>query len=86
MTGRFAVSKAGHDSGTCYIIVGEEGDFVYLCDGRKRKLEGPKKKRKKHIQITGRTVPEELLQRLKTGKRVRNEEVKYAIKQYLKDI
>lgn len=86
MTGRFATSKAGHDRKTCYVIVSEENDFVYLCDGRKRKLQSPKKKRKKHTQIADRTVSEELLKRLKAGERVWDEEIKFAIKQYLKNI
>ncbi|MCH5343649.1 MAG: KOW domain-containing RNA-binding protein [Acetatifactor sp.] len=86
MIGRFAASKAGHDRETCYVIVGEENDFVYLCDGQKRKLQNPKKKRKKHIQVADHTVLPELLGRLKAGERVWDEEIKYAIKQYLKDI
>ena len=34
MIGQFAVSKAGHDKGTLYVVVAREGDFVYLSDGR----------------------------------------------------
>lgn len=50
MVGEFARSKAGHDKGRLYIIVEESEDFVFLCDGRLRKLENPKCKRRKHIQ------------------------------------
>lgn len=44
MVGMFATSKAGHDKGQMYIIIKEEGNFVYLADGRTRTLEKPKKK------------------------------------------
>lgn len=82
MIGNFATSKAGHDKGQCYVIVGEEDDFVYLCDGRKRTVSGPKRKRKKHIQIINRTVAPELLDRLKHQKTVRDEEIKYEIRMF----
>jgi hypothetical protein len=41
MIGQFAVSKAGHDKGTLYVVVAREGDFVYLSDGR---LKTPQKR------------------------------------------
>ena len=47
MLGEFATSKAGHDKDRLYMIVGEEGECVYLCDGRLRGVEHPKKKKKK---------------------------------------
>ena len=45
MMGQFVISKAGHDKGTVYVIVAEEGEFVYLTDGRLKKPDKPKKKR-----------------------------------------
>ena len=50
MCGMLARSKAGHDAKTLYLVCRTEGDFVYLCDGRLRKFDSPKKKNKKHIQ------------------------------------
>ena len=82
MIGQFVTSKAGHDKGTLYVVTGEEGDFVYLCDGRLKLLEAPKKKRRRHIQIVNSTVEEGLRERLAAGGPVRDEEIKYAIKQY----
>lgn len=46
MIGELATSKAGHDKDRLYMIVGEEGECVYLCDGRLRGVEHPKKKKK----------------------------------------
>lgn len=82
MTGQFAVSKAGHDKDNLYIVVAQEGEFVFLCDGRTKTPEKPKKKKLKHIQPIKRTVDEELLQKLQTGGKVYPEEIRYAIKQY----
>jgi hypothetical protein len=83
MIGRFAISKAGHDKTQIYVITAVEGDFAYLCDGRLKPLEKPKKKRVKHIQFVNAQVSKELLERLESGACVRNEEIKYAIKTYL---
>ena len=59
MIGELVTSKAGHDKDRLYMIVGEEGECVYLCDGRLRGVEHPKKKKKKHIQIIKHNLPGE---------------------------
>ena len=51
MIGMLAISRAGHDQGTVYVITGEEGEYVYLADGKLRTVDRPKKKNKKHIQV-----------------------------------
>ena len=51
MIGMLAVSRAGHDRKTTYVIIDEEDEYVYLADGRIRTVARPKKKNKKHIQI-----------------------------------
>lgn len=58
MIGEFARSKAGHDKGRLYIIVGIQDDFLYLCDGDLRKLDNPKKKRIKHVQAIHKVLPD----------------------------
>lgn len=75
----FATSLAGHDKGQMYFIVREEGDFVYLADGKNRGIQNPKKKRKKHLQLI-KSADEALAKKLKDGKTIYNEEIKFAIK------
>ena len=82
MVGKFATSKAGDDKLQLYVIVAEAGDYVFLCDGRLKPVSKPKKKRKKHIQIINTTVEKSLYDRLVSGETVRDEEIKYAIKNY----
>ncbi len=84
MTGRFAFSKAGHDKGKPYVIVGQEGDCVRLCDGRLKGIASPKKKKLKHIQPASETVEKELLDRLLRGEAVRDEEIKFQLRRWLK--
>ena len=75
MVGQFVFSKAGHDKGTLYVIVAEEGDFVYVAEGRL------KRKRRLHIQPVNRTVEETLCRKLAGREKVYDEEIKYAIRQ-----
>ena len=65
MIGELATSKAGHDKDRLYMIVGEEEEWVYLCDGRLRGVEHPKKKKKKHIQIIHSSAQDTLIQIIK---------------------
>lgn len=51
MIGMLAVSMAGHDRETTYVIIDEEDEYVYLADGRIRTVGRPKRKNKKHIQV-----------------------------------
>ena len=83
MTGHFATARAGHDAGILYVIVGEEGGYVYLSDGRLRTIQHPKKKNCKHIQMIRETVDADILTRLQKKEKVFDHEIKYAIKQYL---
>jgi len=45
-----ALSLAGHDKGHYYVILREEGDFVYVADGILKLCEQPKKKNCRHIE------------------------------------
>ena len=82
LIGRFAISKAGHDKSQIYVIIGEDAEFVTLCDGRLKTVDKPKRKRKKHIQMMKRTVDAALLKRLYDKDKVLDEEIKYEIKHY----
>ena len=50
--GQVVYSKCGRDKQNPFIVVTFDDEYVYICDGDTRKLEKPKKKNKKHIQIT----------------------------------
>ena len=68
MRGMLAVSKAGHDKGRIYMIVDHDETFVYLCDGRLKSADKPKKKKYKHIQII-KMISEEVDSCFEKGKR-----------------
>ncbi len=83
MIGRFVISKAGHDKDKVYVVVAEEGEYLYLSDGRLKISAAPKKKKRKHVQLTNRFVGEDLLSLLENRDANVDNEIRYAIKQYL---
>ena len=59
MTGLLARSRAGHDKGRLYLVIGEADGLLLLSDGVTRGLLNPKKKKRKHLQPAGRAFSEE---------------------------
>lgn len=80
MIGMFAISKAGHDKGKMYLVVGEDETTVDLADGRIRMLDNPKKKKKKHVQIVKKDFDTVLMHKLLEKETIYNEEIKHAIR------
>ena len=85
MIGELATSKAGHDKDRLYMIVGEEGECVYLCDGRLRGVEHPKKEKKKHIQIIHSSAQDTLIQIIKQNLPGERDEIDRQIRKTLED-
>ena len=80
MIGMLARSKAGHDKDMLYVIIEEDKECVYLSDGRLRTLDRLKKKKKKHIQIIRHIPDSGILDKIRRGHQVTNEEIKRMIK------
>ncbi len=59
--GRVVRSKAGHDSNNIFAVVGSDENYIFICDGKERKVEKPKRKNQKHIeQMSFVLSPEEM--------------------------
>ena len=51
MVGKLAVSLAGHDKGSIFLVIREDGDVIWLADGISRLYQSPKRKKRKHVQL-----------------------------------
>ena len=71
-------SAAGHDKGDLFLILREEGDFVWLADGKRRKFDTPKKKRRKHVVSAG-VWTHPVIGRLQDGEPVLDSEIRRAL-------
>ncbi len=50
--GSIVKAKAGRDKDGLFVVVRLEGRYAYIADGRRRKVEKPKKKKLIHLQHT----------------------------------
>ena len=83
LTGRLVFSKSGRDKGSAFLIVGISGQgFYLLADGRLRKIEKPKCKNPRHVQLTNRTGDAVRAALLK-GEKPENYVIQYVIRQLL---
>lgn len=75
------VSLAGRDKDRLFIVMETEPNFVYLVDGRLRKLEEPKKKRRKHVAFVT-NLGDRLATKIRNGEKVLNSEIRRALSEY----
>lgn len=61
-------SKSGHDANSFYVVVKCAEESAWIADGRRRKVEQPKRKNIKHLALTTTVVGEE---DLATNKKIR---------------
>lgn len=78
--GRVVVSRAGHDKGKAFVIVGREGDGVLLLsDGKTRLIAKPKRKKAMHVSVTP-AASEELRIRIERNERLLDSDIRTALK------
>ena len=81
MTGKIVKSKAGHDKGQLFVISGVsdiENGYVFIADGKSRRIEKPKKKKLKHLIL--------LDESLEADEDFTNKKIREAIKKLKADL
>lgn len=79
--GQIVKSTAGRDCGELFIILDIEEAYVYIADGKRRRIESPKKKKLKHLQITY-MISEEIAGKLKYNEKITNADIRNNLKDY----
>lgn len=69
------VSKAGRDQGQLFYVIDADEQYVYLADGKSRRLEKPKHKKRKHIEQIPRTESR-IAEKIRNGEKVLNSELR----------
>lgn len=54
--GRVVKATAGRDTGSYFVITDMKGNYVFIADGKKRKLSYPKLKNLKHLRFTDNVI------------------------------
>ena len=69
------VSLAGRDKGQLFFVVDTDEQYVYLADGKGRRLESPKRKKRRHV----RKLPlyeSRVAEKIRNGDKVLNSELR----------
>ena len=64
--GEFVIANAGKEKGKCFVVLSVENQFLYLCNGKNRKVSNPKKKQIKHVLKAG-AYDEEIIRSISGG-------------------
>ena len=68
-------SIAGRDKGKHFFVLETEEEFLLLADGKTRKVEAPKRKKRKHAQFA--PVPDtRVAEKIRSGEKITNSELR----------
>ncbi|MBC9785276.1 KOW domain-containing RNA-binding protein [Heliobacterium chlorum] len=84
--GQLVLSRNGRDQNRYFLVLKIlDPDYLLIADGRYRKVDTPKKKKVKHLQLTELVVAE-IGEMLQQGKTPTNTQVDSAIRQLLETV
>ncbi len=83
--GEFVYATAGRDKGKCFVVLDVSGEYLYLADGKGRKVSAPKRKKIKHVTLTG-CHDEFIFNKLTTVGKLTNKEVRYSLSSFLGEL
>ena len=69
------VSLAGHDKGKVFYVLDTDGVYVFLADGKERKVEKPKRKKCFHVRKVLRS-DSRLAEKIRSGGQLLNSELR----------
>ena len=73
-------SAAGRDKGRLFFVLETEGDFLLLADGKTRRVERPKRKKRKHA-VFAMAPATCVAEKIRSGEKITNSEVRRTLAQ-----
>ena len=74
-------SIAGRDKGKLFFVLDTEGEFLMLADGKTRKLENPKRKKRKHTAFVMHSDCR-VAEKIRSEEKVTNSELRRTLVEY----
>ena len=68
-------SGAGHDKGKLFVVLAVEGEYLLLADGKGRKVEHPKRKKRRHVLFVA-SDDTRLADKIKSNEKITNSELR----------
>ena len=74
-------STAGRDQGKLFFVLETDGEFLMLADGKTRRIECPKRKKRKHTEFVDR-VDCRVSEKIRSEEKVTNSELRRTLAAY----
>ena len=74
-------SDAGRDRGKLFIVLAVEGEYLLLADGKGRKVESPKRKKRRHVLFVA-ADDSRLSDKIKSEEKITNSELRRTLAAY----
>ena len=74
-------SDAGRDKGKLFVVLAVEGECLLLADGKSRKVESPKRKKRRHVLFVAEDESR-LSEKIKGEERITNSELRRTLAAY----
>ena len=76
-----ARSDAGRDKGKLFVVLAVEGEYLLLADGKSRKVEAPKRKKRRHVLFVS-AEETRLAEKIKSKEKFTNSELRRTLAAY----
>ena len=74
-------SDAGRDKGKLFVVLAVEGEYLLLADGKGRKVESPKRKKRRHVLFVAADETR-LSEKIKSEEKITNSELRRTLAGY----
>ena len=68
-------SDAGRDKGKLFVVLAVEGEYLLLADGKSRRVEAPKRKKRRHVLFVA-AESSRLSEKIKSLEKITNSELR----------
>ncbi|WP_298032475.1 KOW domain-containing RNA-binding protein [uncultured Dysosmobacter sp.] len=78
-------SSAGRDRGKLFVVLAVEGEYLLLADGKGRKVESPKRKKRRHVLFVAADETR-LSEKIKSSEKITNSELRRTLAGYRQEV
>jgi len=75
------ISLNGRDAGKRFVVIGTDGEYSMIADGKGRRYEKPKRKKNKHLKFEDK-ADSQITEKLIGGGKITNNEIRRFLASY----
>ena len=78
-------SDAGRDKGKLFVVLAVEGEYLLLADGKSRRVEDPKRKKRRHVLFVA-AEETRVSEKIKNNEKITNSELRRTLAAYREEV